>query len=108
MNLNFRKLKNSLLSLGLSATLFCTAGLAGLPVFATDPNPEETRAYRQTVKAMLYPRTPTGVQFDTMQDWLHGVADVSTVARARGAVVGIFWRVPGRELCLNKHIMASD
>ncbi|MDR1253900.1 MAG: hypothetical protein LBJ95_02660 [Oscillospiraceae bacterium] len=34
MKLNFRKLKNSLLSLGLSATLFCSSGLASLPVFA--------------------------------------------------------------------------
>jgi hypothetical protein len=41
MNLNFLKLKNSLLSLGLSATLFCTAGLAGLPVFAEGPDTPE-------------------------------------------------------------------
>jgi hypothetical protein len=108
MNLNFRKLKNSLLSLGLSATLFCTAGLAGVPASANDPNPEATSAYQRKVVTMQYRSTAEGGEFANLSDWLHQVTDMSTEAREQGAEVGIYWQVRDQVLCLNSQILAGD
>jgi hypothetical protein len=86
MNINFRKLKNSLLSLGLSATLFCTAGLAGLPVFATDPIREV--ALRECVigigrGAIRYSRGKARAVFVAIVNQL---VNLASVAAKRGVI----------------------
>jgi hypothetical protein len=86
MNLNFRKFKSSLLSLGLSATLFCTAGLAGLPVFAEGPaTMDEWREAILRIQAGMPEYSARGKEAETRTyTLLHNQLAVSRQALANG------------------------
>jgi hypothetical protein len=79
MNLNFRKFKSSLLSLGLSATVSFGFGLPGFHAFAIDPIPTTRGAWRAALLSVRRYHEPGkrgnhAEKADTKARWLRLVA----------------------------------
>jgi hypothetical protein len=89
MKLNFRKLKNSLLSLGLSATLFCTAGFHASADDPTTPEQFE-EASRALDKVLRYGPSHTAVTGDKpSRTWLSSFLPLCARARENGLQVPV-------------------